>query len=115
MAGDKGGLAYFGMAYYENNKEQLKIVPIDNGNGTGVIPTQETVLNKTYDPLSRPLFIYVSEKAMARPEVQAFVTFFLENAPALSKEVGYVPCEAAVYEQQKSLLKTDIEGQKPMN
>lgn len=50
VAGDKGGLAYFGMAYYENNKEQLKIVPIDNGNGTGVIPTQETVLNKTYDP-----------------------------------------------------------------
>ena len=115
VAGDKGGLAYFGMAYYENNKEQLKIVPIDNGSGTGVIPTQETVLNKTYDPLSRPLFIYVSEKALARPEVQAFVTFFLENAPALSKEVGYVPCEAAVYEQQKSLLKTDIEGQKPMN
>jgi phosphate transport system substrate-binding protein len=109
VAGDKGGLAYFGMAYYENNKEQLKIVPVDNGNGTGVIPTQETVLNKSYDPLSRPLYIYVSENALARPEVQAFVAFFLDNAPVLSKEVGYVPCEASVYEAQKGLLKADLE------
>ena len=109
VAGDKGGLAYFGMAYYENNKEQLKIVPVDNGSGTGVIPTQETVLNKSYDPLSRPLYIYVSEKALARPEVQAFVAFFLDNAPVLSKEVGYVPCEASVYEAQKGLLKADLD------
>ncbi len=110
VAGDKGGLAYFGMAYYENNKEQLKIVPIDNGNGTGVIPTQETVLNKSYAPLSRPLYIYVNEKALDRPEVQAFVSFFLENSPELSKEVGYVPCEAEVYEQQKALLKADVDS-----
>lgn len=113
VAGDKGGLAYFGMAYYENNKEQLKIVPIDNGSGTGVIPTQETVLNKSYAPLSRPLYIYVSEKALARPEVQAFVTFFIDNAPVLSKEVGYVPCEASIYETQKGLLKASMEKNAP--
>lgn len=113
VAGDKGGLAYFGMAYYENNKEQLKIVPIDNGSGTGVIPTQETVLNKSYAPLSRPLYIYVSEKAMARPEVQAFVSFFIDNAPVLSKEVGYVPCEASIYETQKGLIKASMEKNAP--
>lgn len=110
VANDKGGLAYFGMAYYENNKEQLKIVPIDNGDGVGVIPTQETVLGKTYSPLSRPLYIYVNEAALDRPEVQAFMTFFIENAPELSKEVGYVPCEASVYENQKSILKADIDS-----
>jgi len=110
VASDKGGLAYFGMAYYENNKEQLKIVPIDNGNGIGVIPTQETVLNKSYAPLSRPLYIYINEKALDRPEVQAFVSFFIDNAPELSKEVGYVPCEAAVYEQQKAILKADVDS-----
>lgn len=110
VAGDKGGLAYFGMAYYENNKDQLKIVPIDNGDGIGVIPTQQTVLNKSYKPLSRPLYIYVNEKALDRKEVQTFVLFYLDNAPELCKEVGYVPCEPAVYEQQKALLKTDVDA-----
>ncbi len=109
VAGDIGGLGYFGMAYYENNKDKLKIVPIDNGNGNAVIPTQETVLNKTYSPLSRPLYIYINEKALARPEVRAFVTFYMENAPMLSKEVGYVPCEESVYTTQKELLKSAIE------
>lgn len=108
VAGDKGGLGYFGMAYYENNKDKLKIVPVDNGSGTGVIPTQETVLSKTYAPLSRPLYIYINEKALARPEVAAFATFYVENAPMLSKDVGYVPCEASVYTAQKEALKAAI-------
>ncbi|MFI5172918.1 MAG: PstS family phosphate ABC transporter substrate-binding protein [Chitinophagales bacterium] len=112
VAGDKGGLAYFGMAYYENNKEKLKIVPVDNNNG-GVIPTQETVLNKTYSPLSRPLYIYINEKALARPEVKAFVTFYIDNAATLSKDVGYVPCEENVYASQKELLRSAIEKVSP--
>ena len=113
VAGDKGGLGYFGMAYYENNKDKLKIVPIDNGNGNAVIPTQETVLNKTYAPLSRPLYIYINEKALARPEVAAFITFYIENAPALSKDVGYVPCEASIYTAQQEILKAAIEKLAP--
>ncbi len=108
VAGDKGGLAYFGMAYYENNKEKLKIVPVDNGNGTGVIPTQVTVLDKSYSPLSRPLYIYINEEALAKPEVAAFITFFIDNAPTLSKDVGYVPCEASIYTAQKELLNAAI-------
>ncbi|MBK7567560.1 MAG: PstS family phosphate ABC transporter substrate-binding protein [Bacteroidetes bacterium] len=108
VAGDKGGLGYFGMAYYENNKEKLKIVPVDNGSGSGVIPTQETVLNKSYAPLSRPLYIYINEAALARPEVAAFITFFIENAPGLSKDVGYVPCESSVYTTQQEVLKAAI-------
>lgn len=96
------------MAYYENNKEKLKIVPVDNGSGSGVIPTQETVLNKSCAPLSRPLYIYINEAALARPEVAAFITFFIENAPGLSKDVGYVPCESSVYTTQQEVLKAAI-------
>ena len=108
VAGDKGGLGYFGIAYYENNKAKLKIVPVDNGSGSGVIPTQETVLNKSYSPLSRPLYIYINEAALARPEVAAFITFFIDNAPVLSKDVGYVPCEASIYATQQEVLKAAI-------
>ncbi len=104
VAGDKGGLAYFGMAYYEKNQDKLKIVPIDNGSGTGVIPTQETVLNKSYSPLSRPLYIYVNLNALAKPEVKAFVDFYMAQASTLCKEVGYVPCEQSVYDSQKQKL-----------
>ncbi|MBC8173427.1 MAG: PstS family phosphate ABC transporter substrate-binding protein, partial [Chitinophagales bacterium] len=101
VGGDKGGLGYFGMAYYEKNTDKVKIVPIVNSSGAAVIPTQETVLNKTYEPLSRPLFIYVNETSLKRPEVQAFVEFYIENAGLLSKDVGYVPCEESIYQAQK--------------
>lgn len=106
IAGDKGGLGYFGMSYYENNTDKLKIVPVDNGNGP-VIPTKETVLNKTYTPLSRPLFIYVSEKAMQRPEVLAFVKYYIENVKKLSEEVGYVALPDSEYDTQKAKLPAD--------
>lgn len=103
IAGDAGALGYFGMAYYENNTDKLKIVPVDNNNG-GVIPTVETVLNNTYSPLSRPLYIYINEKALARPEVLAFVHFYLDNVETLSKEVGYVPLQAQLYADMKAKL-----------
>ncbi|MEZ5014322.1 MAG: PstS family phosphate ABC transporter substrate-binding protein [Chitinophagales bacterium] len=104
VAGDKGGLGYFGMAYYEANKDKLRVVPIDNGNGNAVIPTQETVLNKTYAPLSRPLFIYVSLNALARPEVKQFVDYYIDNVAQLSKEVGYVPLQPEMYTDTKQKL-----------
>jgi phosphate transport system substrate-binding protein len=95
IAGDEGALGYFGLAYYEENKGRLKLVPIDDGkddNGKGPItPSVETVKNGTYRPLSRPLFIYVSQKALSRPEVKSFVDFYLSKGPELAREVGYVP------------------------
>ena len=101
IAGDKGGLGYFGMAYYEKNQDKLKVIPIDNGSGSAVSPSAQTVLDKTYMPLSRPLFIYVNTKSLERPEVKEFVKYYIDNAGALSKEVGYVPCQDDVYAAQK--------------
>lgn len=96
VAGDQYSLGYFGLAYYEENQDKLKAVPIDNGKGP-VTPSLETVKTSKYSPLSRPLFIYVSSKSAQRPEVDAFVKFFLKNAGTLSKEVGYIPLPSEAY------------------
>ncbi len=97
VANDQYALGYFGLAYYFENQDKLKAVAIDDGKGC-VPPSEETVRNGTYQPLSRPLFIYVSRKAADRPEVEAFVRFYLEEGPALVKQVGYVPLPDAVYQ-----------------
>lgn len=101
---DPNALGFFGYAYYEENKAKLKAVPVndeDETNGKGaILPSLETVKDGTYAPLSRPLFIYVNSKAAVRPEVVAFVNFYLENAPELSEEVGYIQMPAEVYEEQ---------------
>ncbi|GHA68974.1 PstS family phosphate ABC transporter substrate-binding protein [Pontibacter akesuensis] len=102
---DPYALGFFGYAYYDENKEKLKAVPVDDqndSNGAGAImPSLETVKDGSYAPLSRPLFIYVSSKATARPEVVQFVNFYLDNAAQLSEEVGYIPMPAEKYEEQK--------------
>ncbi len=99
VARDKYALGYFGMAYYAENKDKLKAVPIINKGATkGVSPSLETVMDGTYQPLARPIFIYVSERSMARPEVKEFVEFYLKNAPKLTKEVGYVPLDKMHYD-----------------
>ena len=94
VASDEYALGFFGFAYYAENQSQLKIVPIDDGkadDGAGPItPTAETIANGTYQPLSRPIFIYVSVKAAAKPHVDKFVNYYLTNASALSAKVGYV-------------------------
>jgi len=96
VAGEKGALGYFGFAYFEENTDKLKLVPVDNGKSV-VAPSAATIADGSYSPLSRPLFIYVSSQAVARPEVDAFVKFFLDKAPSLVKEVGYVPLPASAY------------------
>lgn len=102
VSSDRNGLAYFGLAYYEENSDKLKLVPIDDGNdgnGAGPIaPSMETVSNGTYQPLARPEFIYINAEAAKREEMIAFVNFYLESASQLVKEVGYVPLEARAYE-----------------
>jgi len=96
VAGDEGGLGYFGLAYYEENADKLKAVPIDGGKGA-VEPSLNTVKNGKYAPLSRPLFIYVNKSRVKRPEVDAFVRFYLQNAGELAREVGYIPLPDEAY------------------
>jgi phosphate transport system substrate-binding protein len=99
VSGDIGGLGYFGYAYYEANQGKLKAVPIVAKAGApAVAPSPETVMNGTYQPLSRPLFIYVNATAAAfKPEVKEFINFYLANVPQLAKEVKYVPLPANEY------------------
>ncbi|HEU5145529.1 MAG TPA: PstS family phosphate ABC transporter substrate-binding protein [Chryseosolibacter sp.] len=99
ISGDKNALGFFGLAYYEENKDKLKLVGVRNQQAV-VIPSAETVKNGTYTPLSRPVFIYVSDVAAERPEVKAFVDFYLENASALVPDVGYIPLTDQEYQEQ---------------
>lgn len=101
IGGDELGLGFIPLAYVEQNKTVVKIVPVDDGkkeNGDGpIVPSPETVRNGTYQPLSRPLFIYVARKAADRPEVQQFVESYFKSAP-LMREVGYVELTPQIYE-----------------
>lgn len=100
VAGDVNALGFFGLAYYEENKNKLKGVPITY-KGKTVAPSPESVLDGSYQPLSRPIFIYVSKKSADNNEaVRQFVEFYLNKANALTlvKEVGYVPLPAEAYD-----------------
>ena len=98
VVGDAASLGYFGYAYYEENSNQLKAVAVDAGSGC-VEPTRETIASGEYQPLSRPMFIYVSGEALGRPEVQSFIRFYMESAEELVPAVGYVPLDADVYRE----------------
>jgi phosphate transport system substrate-binding protein len=93
---DKNALGYFGFAYYAENPTKLKAVAIDGGKGP-VMPSVKTVEDGSYQPLARPIFIYVSKKAAAKPEVKEFVEFYLKHSAPLVKEVKYVPLPAKSY------------------
>lgn len=98
ISGDKNALGYFGLAYYEENKDKLKLVPIINPKtGQPVFPSEKTVMDGTYQPLSRPIFIYVSKKAAGKPEIKEFVEYYLKNAAKLVQQVKYVPLPAKAY------------------
>ncbi|MEM2130435.1 MAG: PstS family phosphate ABC transporter substrate-binding protein [Candidatus Bathyarchaeia archaeon] len=103
IAGDPNALGYFGYAYYAENRDKLKIVPIDSGNGP-VTPSDQTINAGQYVPLSRPLFIYVNKESLKRPEVKAFVRFYMENAERLVAEVGYTPLPTSIYKENLSIL-----------
>lgn len=89
IEGDPGAIGYFGFAYYVENKDQLKLVPVVGDNGA-VAPTHDTIRDGSYAPLSRPLFIYVNTAKLEDEATKAYVEFALDNAIALSEEVGYV-------------------------
>ncbi|MGP3788392.1 phosphate ABC transporter substrate-binding protein PstS family protein [Paenibacillus sp. 1A_MP2] len=104
VAGEKYSLGYFGFAYYEENQDKLKVVPIDGGNGP-ITPTHETINDGTYAPLSRPLYIYVNKQKLENPEVMAFVEYYLTNAAELSEEVGYIRLPEEMYKEDLEKLK----------
>jgi phosphate transport system substrate-binding protein len=93
---NKSALGYFGFAYYSAHKNKLTAVAIDGGKGP-VLPSEANVINGTYQPLSRPLFVYVKDTAAGRPEVREFVEFMMSQGPALVGEVGYVPLPSNAY------------------
>jgi len=94
---DVGGLGYFGFAYYVENKDKLRAVPIVNAKGKPVAPSLEAVIEGTYEPLARPIFIYVNVKSLAKPEVRDFVEYYMKNGSKLAKEVKYVPLPDNAY------------------
>jgi phosphate transport system substrate-binding protein len=94
---DKNALGYFGFAYYAENPTKLKAVAVDGGKGP-ILPSAQTVENGTYNPLGRPIFIYISKKSAAKPEIKEFVEYYLKNSAPLIKQVKYVPLPASAYQ-----------------
>ncbi|MBI3529928.1 MAG: PstS family phosphate ABC transporter substrate-binding protein [Betaproteobacteria bacterium] len=94
---DVNALGYFGFAYYVENKDKLRAARIADKAGQGVEPSFETVINGTYQPLARPIFIYINAKSLERPEVKEFVEFYMKSAEVLVREVKYVPLPAKAY------------------
>jgi phosphate transport system substrate-binding protein len=89
VSGEKGGLGYFGLSYYIENKDKLNLVKVNGGAGC-VAPNKKTVQTKRYKPLSRPLFIYVKKTSFKRPEVHAFIGYILKNERAIAKKARFV-------------------------
>ncbi len=98
VSGDKGGIGFFGCAYYFENKEKLKTLAIYNGK-TNVLPNSKTIESGEYAPFSRPLFIYVNKTALDKPAVQVFVDYYIDNAGDMAEEVGYVRLPETMYDR----------------
>jgi phosphate transport system substrate-binding protein len=109
VAGDKGGLGYFGFSYYDQNQDKLKAVEIDSG-GECVAPSVDTAQDGTYKPLSRPLFMYVKHASLEKPEVEAFVQYVLDNADSLAEGALFVPLTSEQQEKAKSDLEAATGG-----
>jgi phosphate transport system substrate-binding protein len=101
VEGDKGGLGYFGLSYFEQNQGNLNDIQVNGGSGC-VSPTTESVQDGSYMPLSRPLFIYVKNTSLAKPEVKAFVKYLLDNEEALTKKALFVPMTADQAQKSQS-------------
>jgi len=106
---DQYAMGYFGLAYYEENQDKLKLLGVDSGDGP-VNPSLETVKSGAYKPLSRSLYVYVAQSASKRAEVQSLIDFYLNNAGKLAKAVGYVPLPESEYEKQLSTFESFASG-----
>lgn len=107
VAGSKGGLGYFGLSYYEENKDELKVLEVDGGDGC-VAPDTKTVQDGSYKPLSRPLFIYPKASSLDKPEVLAFVEYYVENNADIASKAQFVPLNSA----QEAQLNKDLDDLK---
>jgi phosphate transport system substrate-binding protein len=105
VAGSKGGLGYYGLSYYEENQDKNKVVQVDGGKGC-VTPSTETVQAAEYAPLSRPLFVYPSAAAIKRPEVKAFVEYYIQSAEQLAGQAKFVPMTPEQKTKTDSALQT---------
>ena len=103
ISGDEYAMGFFGFAYYIENADKLKVVPVDGGNGP-VIPTAVTINDGSYSPLSRPIFIYLNTASLARPEVSAFVDFYIDSAATLASEVGYIALPEDMYQESRDKI-----------
>ncbi|HLA51639.1 MAG TPA: PstS family phosphate ABC transporter substrate-binding protein [Thermodesulfobacteriota bacterium] len=114
IATDTLALGFFGVAYYEHNKDRLKLVPIDDendANGKGpVLPEYDNVVKGTYQPLARPIFIYVNKKSAEKSEVQRFISFYMTKGAELSKEVGYIALPEKAYDLGLGRFEKRISG-----
>ena len=112
VSADRGGIGYFGFSYYANNADALQAVPVINDAGDAVTPSNETINDGSYNPLSRPLFIYVSVASLEREEVAAFVEYFLTDGAWLvdTPEVGYVQLPQAIYAAVLSRVQNQVTG-----
>jgi phosphate transport system substrate-binding protein len=109
VAGDQYALGYFGYAYYAENADRLKLIAVDGGGGC-VSPSDQTIEDGSYAPLSRPLYVYVSHAALARPEVQAYAEFMLEEAEMLVPATGYHALSAQEYAEGLAQLRQAAGG-----
>jgi phosphate transport system substrate-binding protein len=107
VEGDKGALGYFGFTYYEENADKLNAVQIDGGGGC-VTPSAEAAIDGSYTPLSRPLFIYVKNESLQKPEVQEFVRFYLDNLAQIAENAQYIPLSDEQLAEQKAKLDTAL-------
>ncbi|HIK89185.1 MAG TPA: PstS family phosphate ABC transporter substrate-binding protein [Dehalococcoidia bacterium] len=103
VSGDQASMGYFGFAYYTFNRHVLNVIAVDDGDGC-VAPSAESINDGSYSPLSRPMFIYVNNESLERPDVKSFIEFYLNNASELAALVGYVGLPEVEYETQLGLL-----------
>lgn len=119
IAGDKGSLGYFGYSYFVENQDKLKMVGVDSGNGC-IYPTDETINDGTYSPLSRPLLIYVSKESWADQEIKDFVSYYVSYERSdLLRELGFVPFPEVVHDLvldrfQRGITGTIFGGDNPL-
>jgi phosphate transport system substrate-binding protein len=104
VAGDDGGLGYFGFSYYEQNKNKLNLVGVGESSSNCVKPSTQTIQTGEYKPLSRPLFMYPSEKALRRPEVKAFMDYVIQNYQAIAEAAQIVPMDSNQADKAKTAL-----------
>lgn len=104
VSNEAGGIAYFGYAYYAENTKRLRPISIVNKDGKAIVPSEQSVMDGSYNPLSRPIMIYVNAKSLDKPEVNRFVEFYMQQASKISKEVKYVPLPDKVYANNLKII-----------